>query len=116
MTAGDFSEVVEAACQATGVGQMESQKRPRLVTDHGSALISRDFGYYLEAKGLGHILASPYHPADERKDRTLPSLLQGANQFAGVGKPGGARAGDRGVHQVLQQPALSRSTRQRDTR
>ena len=67
MTAGDFSEVVEAACQATGVGQMESQKRPRLVTDHGSALISRDFGYYLEAKGLGHILASPYHPQTNGK-------------------------------------------------
>ena len=72
MTAGDFSEVVEAACQATGVGQMESQKRPRLVTDHGSALISRDFGYYLEAQGLGHILASPYHRRrTERSNATI---------------------------------------------
>ena len=67
MTAGDFSEVVEAACQATGIDQMESQERPRLVTDRGSALISRDFGHYLEAKGLGHILASPYHPQTNGK-------------------------------------------------
>ena len=66
MTAGDFCEVVEDACQATGVGQMASQKRPRLVTDRGSALISRDFGHYLEA-GLGHILASPYHPQTNGK-------------------------------------------------
>ena len=67
MTAGDFSEVVEAACQATGIDQIESQNRPRLVTDRGAALISRDFGHYLEAKGLGHILASPYHPQTNGK-------------------------------------------------
>jgi RNA-directed DNA polymerase len=62
MTAADFSEVVEAACEATGVEEAPLQRRPRLVTDNGSALISKDFGQYLEAKGLGHIFASLYHP------------------------------------------------------
>ena len=62
MRAGDVSQVVEAA-----VEQIPLSNRPRLVRDRGSALISKDFGQYLETKGLGHILASPYHPQTNGK-------------------------------------------------
>ena len=55
-----ISEVVEEALEATGLDRLAEDQRPRLVTNRGPALLSRDFGFYREARGLGHILASPY--------------------------------------------------------
>ena len=72
MTAGAFTDVVELACEAAGIDEAPPTQRPRLVSDRGPALISTAFNEYLEVKGIGHILASPYHPQTNGKIQVAP--------------------------------------------
>ena len=72
MDAEAFAEVVELACDETRVGRVPPNNRPHVLSDRGTALFSRSFGQYLEAKGLGRIFALPSHPRTNGKIECSP--------------------------------------------
>lgn len=59
--------MIELACEEIGIDLLDPEQRPKLVSEHGPALISSDVETYLEERGIGHILASPYHPQTNGK-------------------------------------------------
>lgn len=67
MDADSFSEVVELASEVRGMDAVLWGRRVKLLSDNGAALISKPFGQHLEARGIGHIFASPYHPQTNGK-------------------------------------------------
>ena len=85
MKAGDVTETLELALQASGCDQANVVHKPRLLSDNGSSYISGDLAEWLEDRDMGHIRGAPYHPQTqgkiERWHQTLKNRILLDNYF-----------------------------------
>jgi len=82
MESEDAKRVVGKAISEAGIAD---QERPRLLTDHGSCYISREFKKFIEDEDFGHVQGAPYHPQTqgkiERYHRTMKNVVKLENYF-----------------------------------
>ncbi len=67
MKAGDVTDTLELALEASGCASATVRHRPRLLSDNGSSYISLDLAAWLEHQGMGHVRGAPNHPQTQGK-------------------------------------------------
>jgi transposase InsO family protein len=79
MAATDVKETLDRAIENTGVTDVRVRHRPRLLSDNGSAYVSKELGEYLSEREIAHTRGRPYHPMTqgkiERYHRTLKNIV-----------------------------------------
>ena len=85
MKAGDVTDTLEIALQASGCDQANVVHKPRLLSDNGASYISGDLAEWLDDKGMSHVRGAPYHPQTqgkiERWHQTLKNRILLENYF-----------------------------------
>ncbi len=67
MSAKDVKETLDLAVEKTGAIGVRVRHRPRLLSDNGSAYISKELQAYLEEREISHTRGKPYHPQTQGK-------------------------------------------------
>jgi len=67
MKAGDVTDTLEMALEASGLDQANVAHRPRLLSDNGSSYISGDLADWLGDRRITHVRGAPYHPQTQGK-------------------------------------------------
>lgn len=85
MRAGDVTDTLEMALQASGCDQAKVVHRPRLLSDNGASYISGDLAEWLDDYDMDHVRGAPYHPQTqgkiERWHQTLKNRILLENYF-----------------------------------
>jgi transposase InsO family protein len=64
MQAVDVERTVQAALKASS---LTTDQRPRMLSDNGSAYVSRYLKEYLKGESIEHIRSAPFHPMTQGK-------------------------------------------------
>jgi len=67
MKAGDVTDTLELALEASGCAHATVVQRPRLLSDNGSSYVAADLAGYLGDKGMEHVRGAPHHPQTQGK-------------------------------------------------
>ena len=67
MKAGDVTETLDLALQASGLDRGRVVSRPRLLSDNGPSYVSSDLADWLEKQNIDHVRGAPCHPQTQGK-------------------------------------------------
>lgn len=67
MTASNVTDTLKQALQASGLDQLDCDRRPRLLSDNGPSYIAGDLSDWLKQQGMRHTRGKPYHPMTQGK-------------------------------------------------
>jgi len=67
MKAGDVTETLNLALQASGLDQVHVVHRPRLLSDNGPSYISAGLAEWLDMRNMDHLRGAPCHPQTQGK-------------------------------------------------
>ena len=85
MKAGDVTDTLTMALQASGCDSARVVQRPRLLSDNGPSYVSSDLAVWLSGKGMDHTRGAPCHPQTqgkiERWHQTLKNRILLENYF-----------------------------------
>ncbi|MBI1621659.1 IS3 family transposase [Aquamicrobium zhengzhouense] len=85
MKAGDVTDTLTMALQASGCDNARVMRRPRLLSDNGPSYVSSDLAAWLSDKGMDHTRGAPCHPQTqgkiERWHQTLKNRILLENYF-----------------------------------
>lgn len=67
MTAGDVTDTLDLALQASGLDRVAVVHRPRLLSDNGASYVSGELAQWLDRESIRHVRGAPYHPMTQGK-------------------------------------------------
>ena len=67
MKAGDVTDTLEIALEASGCDQAVVRHKPRLLSDNGSCYISGELADWLGDRRMDHVRGAPFHPQTQGK-------------------------------------------------